>query len=103
MPRVVPSLNTELRCDRITDPKPDGAGSVAGSRGKRRPRCPASTAAGVLAASAMLLLSGETATAQEAYVSAAVTTEGAGTLGLGAIVGAVVAGAFALLERFRRD
>ena len=56
-----------------------------------------------IAAGALLVTMGETALAQETYVAAVIATEGAGPLGLGALVGAVVAGAFALRERFRRE
>lgn len=55
----------------------------------------------LIVASAVLLTAVDATRAQEVYTAAAVTTEGAGPLGLGALVGAVVAGGFALLERFR--
>jgi hypothetical protein len=53
-------------------------------------------------AGAMLLITTESTLAQVAGAPAAIATEGAGPLGLGALVGAVVAGGFALRERFRR-
>ena len=56
-----------------------------------------------MAASVALLTVSESTLAQQTYAAAAITTEGAGPLGLGALVGAVVAGGFALRERFRRD
>ena len=56
-----------------------------------------------VAAGVALLTIGEPTLAQQTYAVAAITTEGAGPLGLGALVGAVVAGGFALRERFRRD
>ena len=54
-------------------------------------------------AGAMLLVTTEATIAQGVGTPAAIATEGAGSLGLGALVGAVVAGVFALRERFRRD
>jgi hypothetical protein len=51
----------------------------------------------------MLLVTTEATIAQGVGTPAAIATEGAGSLGLGALVGAVVAGVFALRERFRRD
>jgi hypothetical protein len=54
-------------------------------------------------AGAMLLITTDATIAQGVGIPAAIATEGAGSLGLGALVGAVVAGAFALRERFWRD
>lgn len=56
-----------------------------------------------IVAGVLLVTMGETTLAQETYVAAAIATEGAGPLGLGALVGAVVAGGYALRERFRRE
>ena len=56
-----------------------------------------------IVAGVVLLGAGEPTMAQGVQTVAAITTEGAGSLGLGALVGAVVAGGFALRERFRRD
>ncbi|HET6345202.1 MAG TPA: hypothetical protein VFH51_09720 [Myxococcota bacterium] len=53
-------------------------------------------------AGALLLLTVEATMAQAGNAPAAIATEGAGPLGLGAIVGAAVAGGFALVERFRK-
>ena len=56
-----------------------------------------------IVAAVVLLTSGEAAFAQDAIMaSAGVATEGAGPLGLGALVGAFVAGAAALRDRFKR-
>lgn len=41
--------------------------------------------------------------AQDAQTAAVIATEGAGPLGLGALVGALVAGGFAIRERFRGE
>ena len=73
----------------------------------QRSRIPQDAACRALAPSivavALLVTMGESALAQETYVAAAVATEGAGPLGLGALVGAVVAGGYALRERFRGE
>jgi hypothetical protein len=53
-------------------------------------------------ACALLLLTAEATMAQAGNAPVAIATEGAGPLGLGALVGAVVAGGFALIERFRQ-
>ena len=53
-------------------------------------------------AGAMVLITTETTMAQGVYAPAAIATEGAGSLGLGALIGAVVAGGFALRERFKQ-
>jgi hypothetical protein len=50
----------------------------------------------------MVLVTTETTMAQGVYAPAAIATEGAGSLGLGALIGAVVAGGFALRERFKK-
>ena len=54
-------------------------------------------------AGALLLITTEATKAQGVGAPAAIAMEGPGSLGLGALVGAVVAGAFAMRERFRRD
>ena len=69
---------------------------------RNRPRAATLLTPGMAASVALLTVS-ESTLAQQAYAAAAITTEGAGPLGLGALVGAVVAGGFALRERFRRD
>jgi hypothetical protein len=53
-------------------------------------------------ACALLLLTTEATMAQAGNAPVAIATEGAGPLGLGALVGAAVAGGFALIERFRQ-
>ena len=53
-------------------------------------------------ACALLLLTAEATMAQAGNAPVAIATEGAGPLGLGALVGAAVAGGFALIERFRQ-
>jgi hypothetical protein len=57
----------------------------------------------LIVSAVLLLTTVETTMAQVAQTSAAITTEGGGPLGLGALVGAIVAGGFALRERFKRD
>ena len=84
MPLASPRITTDPRCPRH---RPRGSTRLTSS----------------VAAVAVLLIMGEPTLAQQTYAAAAITTEGAGSLGLGALVGAIVAGVFALRERFRRD
>lgn len=54
-------------------------------------------------AGAALLTTAQAAMAESVATSTAITTEGAGSLGIGALVGAIVAAGFALRERFKRE